>query len=524
MSKEAGKAYLNKILTPLLEKNKVYQTLKQDFRSMLDTDIHILDISSESLYSNVAYIKDSEDDEQAFFVGYEIFVEVLKTFTTVIPKQKTFYDMLREQTANIDTLLRGSKNGSIYIEEKHIIITSSFGSASRLLRQVTRHPKLVKDRYFGTVNRARSLGELRFQGYEGVEDKDNIASITEREAGISAYKTRAPGSTAKPTLRYFDETGQELDPVTKQVRIRELSIFDIGHAFQGLSDRSRKSPLSSKLEASLKVRGNPSIRALVATALESLADIQAEVDYTYNNTIPSKLLNGRGTLVLSLHVYNRNNDYARKEGAIYNKLIARMREELISSLTPRQLSKIPGSDTLEQDVVSVISNSMLVTLGAKNKIKPLKPHEPVIGKANTKRSKVRAKVSSRDTSLPKKSKSGSVPLKPTVSGTNLLSLQNLINQQLQDVVSANMGDGNSRNVLNYRTGRLASSAKVESLSESRAGMITAFYSYMKNPYATFSDGGKQSSPRSRDPKLLISKSIREIAATQVGNRLRAVNI
>jgi hypothetical protein len=110
------------------------------------------------------------------------------------------------------------------------------------------------------------------------------------------------------------------------------------------------------------------------------------------------------------------------------------------------------------------------------------------------------------------------------AATNLVNLQNLINRQLQDVVSANMGDGDSRNVLNYRTGRLASSAKVEYMSESRAGMITAFYSYMKNPYATFSDGGKQSSPKSRDPKLLISKSIREIAAQQVGNRLRAVNI
>jgi hypothetical protein len=109
-------------------------------------------------------------------------------------------------------------------------------------------------------------------------------------------------------------------------------------------------------------------------------------------------------------------------------------------------------------------------------------------------------------------------------GINLNSLQNLINQQLQDVISANMGDGSARNVLNYRTGRLASSAKVVSMSESRAGMITAFYTYMKNPYATFSDGGKQSSPKSRDPKLLISKSIREIAAERVGNRLRAVAV
>jgi hypothetical protein len=87
-----------------------------------------------------------------------------------------------------------------------------------------------------------------------------------------------------------------------------------------------------------------------------------------------------------------------------------------------------------------------------------------------------------------------------------------------------MGDGSRKDILNYRTGRLAGSAKVERLSESRTGMITAFYTYMKNPYATFSEGGKQQSPKSRDPKLLISKSIREIAAQQVGNRLRAINI
>jgi hypothetical protein len=110
------------------------------------------------------------------------------------------------------------------------------------------------------------------------------------------------------------------------------------------------------------------------------------------------------------------------------------------------------------------------------------------------------------------------------STLNLTSLQNLINSQLQDVISANMGNGSSRNILNYRTGRLAASAKVERMSESRAGMITAFYSYMKNPYATFSDGGRQSIPKTRDPKLLISKSIREIAATQVANQLRAVNV
>jgi hypothetical protein len=107
---------------------------------------------------------------------------------------------------------------------------------------------------------------------------------------------------------------------------------------------------------------------------------------------------------------------------------------------------------------------------------------------------------------------------------NLTNLQALLDAALTLRIKQNMGSGNSRAVLNLRSGRLAESAKVEYLSESRAGMITVFYSYMKNPYATFSDGGKQQYPKSRDPKLLIAKSIREIAAQQVGNRLRAVNI
>jgi hypothetical protein len=87
-----------------------------------------------------------------------------------------------------------------------------------------------------------------------------------------------------------------------------------------------------------------------------------------------------------------------------------------------------------------------------------------------------------------------------------------------------MGSGDQRSVLNYRTGRFAGSAKVERMSQSREGMITAFYSYMKNPYQTFEPGFRQGSPKTRDPKLLIAKSIREIAETRVANRLRAVVI
>jgi hypothetical protein len=114
--------------------------------------------------------------------------------------------------------------------------------------------------------------------------------------------------------------------------------------------------------------------------------------------------------------------------------------------------------------------------------------------------------------------------KPPSLMLNLTNLQNLINQSLVERVKQNMGTGNRRDVLNLRTGRFAESVKVERMSESREGMITAFYSYMKNPYATFSQGGRQDTPKSRDPKLLIARSIREIATAQVANRLRSVSV
>ena len=105
---------------------------------------------------------------------------------------------------------------------------------------------------------------------------------------------------------------------------------------------------------------------------------------------------------------------------------------------------------------------------------------------------------------------------------NIANLQVLLQERLSEQVRKNMGTGNDKKILNYRSGRLANSASIERISESRAGMVSIFYNYMRNPYATFSEGGRQQYPRSRDPKLLISKSIRELAMPIVGSRMRAV--
>ena len=187
------------------------------------------------------------------------------------------------------------------------------------------------------------------------------------------------------------------------------------------------------------------------------------------------------------------------------------------------IDKFAQSPTLTQS----IRNKLVATLTNDKSYKgPIKSTSTSKSKPNSSSIKVQLPKTSSKIS-PKSSGKNATSVAATKivnTVTNLANLLLTINQQLQDVISANMGDGTRRDILNYRTGRLAGSAQVEYLSKSREGMITAFYSYMKNPYATFSQGGRQQNPKTRDPKLLISASIRQIAAQQVANNLRAVSV
>jgi hypothetical protein len=182
-----------------------------------------------------------------------------------------------------------------------------------------------------------------------------------------------------------------------------------------------------------------------------------------------------------------------------------------------------GSNSFVQDiglkVAEVIKHGTVKTVFSKKpfQVKIKIPKVKTSAKKNT-----TGKVVLSKASTPKLS---TVSIKQAKKPTlNLINLQNLINASLVQRVKANMGTGNRRDILNLRTGRFAESVKVERMSEGRQGMITAFYTYMKNPYQTFEPGFKQGSPKSRDPKLLIAKSIREIAAQQVANRLRSISV
>ena len=98
------------------------------------------------------------------------------------------------------------------------------------------------------------------------------------------------------------------------------------------------------------------------------------------------------------------------------------------------------------------------------------------------------------------------------SGMNrqVANLPALINAQLGRTILKNMGPP----ALESRTGTFAAGAKVMSAVDA-AGVTRLDYTYQKNPYEVFEMGGRGRAPwatEGRDPRTLIDKSIREIAA------------
>jgi len=89
-----------------------------------------------------------------------------------------------------------------------------------------------------------------------------------------------------------------------------------------------------------------------------------------------------------------------------------------------------------------------------------------------------------------------------------------INARLPTAIVNNMGDP----ALNNRTGRFAASVRVVDILQTAKGFPSIGYTYLKSPYQTFEQGGKRGSP-DLDPRKLIDRTIREIAAEQMMGRL-----
>lgn len=159
-----------------------------------------------------------------------------------------------------------------------------------------------------------------------------------------------------------------------------------------------------------------------------------------------------------------------------------------------------GSDAPVEVLEKTVTN---ILAGAGNKKSTLKKQ-----KINTRAGKGKSKTKKIKATLAPVVKEKAVKLsgrrKPSSQGDRL-SLQKLIgplNNQINETVRENMGAPRLEN----RTGRFAGSVRITDINVTAQGFPSIGYTYQRSPYDKFERD------TDRDPRRLIDRSIREIAA------------
>lgn len=189
--------------------------------------------------------------------------------------------------------------------------------------------------------------------------------------------------------------------------------------------------------------------------------------------------------------------------------------ERLQDSTP--IKGLKGSDSIEQVKTKQAEYAAMSEYEKQPNLKTTKAVKPRLKKRSAKASQKKAKSgAARNNTLPKaaipkatqrRKRKKTQPKRGAASSP--LHLIGMINKELPNTVRKNMGPP----ALENQTGRFAESVRVTDITTTKKGFPSIGYTYARNPYQVFEDGsGKPPwSNGDRDPRVLIDKSIREIA-------------
>ena len=183
------------------------------------------------------------------------------------------------------------------------------------------------------------------------------------------------------------------------------------------------------------------------------------------------------------------------------------------TLSPTDVVNMDGSSTIMDKVEQLIVDSTFGTLGKRKNARVTR--KPRV--ANKSKSKGRAdepkgkgvKVAKlAGGRLVRGAKKRTTDTKST--GVSPFSYMAMINKKLPQTVRKNMSPPGFQN----QSGRFANSVKVQDVNMTKQGHPSFGYTYAKNPYQVFEvgEGAAPWATAQRDPRKLIDKSIREVAA------------
>jgi len=189
-----------------------------------------------------------------------------------------------------------------------------------------------------------------------------------------------------------------------------------------------------------------------------------------------------------------------------------LEQAVVAYIEKTRIEKRPGSKSIEETNQDVAEFNIVKELTKAKNVKAKNPTPKVRKKQKVRsvQSNSKTKASASTKKAPRKAKTN-VP-----TSTNILSLAALINEKLPETIRKNMKPP----ALENRTGRFSNSVKIVEATYTAQGYPSFGYTYQKDPYQVFepSLGNSAWSSQERDPKRLIDRSIREVAAQIMAGR------
>jgi hypothetical protein len=269
----------------------------------------------------------------------------------------------------------------------------------------------------------------------------------------------------------------------------------------GLSPRS----VSLKLNRAHKIKGNSSLILTKTSKIQPGIGILLEEDVRLYRKV--SVYTGSSAVL--------NQDIALDEKQIGTKVALRFKQKLQKGAIDREGSPSPRQ-LVKEAMITALATGKQKRYSSKKTVSK----KQNIDKTVTNTLDVKSKIANK-TVKPKATNLNIGPIRDQSTGqfTSLSNILSLLRMNIVEKVKENM---KSPRLIN-RTGRFAESVRVGNVTRGKSGMYTVTYSYQTYPYQTFEPGFKQGS-RARDPRALISASIRQIVAASVGNKIRAIRV
>ena len=416
-------------------------------------------------------------------------------------------------------LVSDRKAHSITVDKKDLIFQVSAEMRFRLgvkelpdeMKQVIERQVTVMCRKFYTALHPKKFNTVR-KSYETTGLKGTAVSfsivyaaktVTDTTNVFKRFKT-IKQQIQKPLLQALNKEIESLNKGKRKgnrfsnINAKGAGFLDIGHGDDSSVSLQRQQEVNKAL-----FNFDTSNSPLAHKFLGELRD---------NLGLKGSRVNGRNsdTISISLESKNINRDsFSKGEVAGLNKAIKAEIEKLGGQYWVDQEGSDSKATKVEKEIVDAFVSNLK---GVKKKVKRAK--KGPIKKANTsgvksKERKPKASVGAafKDTSA---AKTKTRKLNKKGLASTPLQLIGIMNQRLPQEVRENM----QTPALVNRTGRFADSVKITDINSTAKGFASVGYTYDRDNYGQYeSTSGSRWADPDRDPRMLIDRSIREIAAT-----------